>query len=571
MLLAELGYRENMKPGRKLFRKKTRIAGLEVARDMLNFSSMEDVLQAPDLLIKIFEESARLKIPLSAEAKRIVKEFLDLVDDDFRSSVSVVKTFERILLSSKGMFSALNEMLNSGFLIRLIPEMSRIVNRIQYDEYHLYPVDKHSLRTVQALKKFGSAEGWRMDPLCSDLYKDIKNRKLLLWAGLLHDIGKGTPKADHSESGAEIVRKVLERVGYKPAFIDTVSFLVRHHLLLMKIATRRDINAEETAIYCARQIKDIQRLKMLYLLTVADSVSTGPKAWNSWTSVLLRGLFLKVLNILEYGELATKEAVAIVEDKKRRVLSSMASLKEKENAQALINVMSPRYLLYSSASDMIDHIRLYQRLGDLDFVWNISKSSEAATRTVTICAKDRHGLFSKIAGVFTLNNLDILDAQIYTWQNNIALDIFTVKPPPDQIFEEERWQRAEKNLKDALSNKLDLAAALRQHVSTYPVSKRGIQDKACRVVIDNKSSSFFTIIEVFAYDFPGLLFDITDVLFKSHLDVWVAKIATHVDQVVDVFYVRDYEGQKIDSPAQVAELKAAIEEILPTVRSQQVA
>lgn len=572
MFMRELGFRQNRKSRRSLFRKKTKEVGLEVSRDMLGFSSGVDVFQFPELLIKIFEESARLKIPLNAEAKRIVRTFLHLIDSDFRASPSVVKTFERILLGASGEFSALNEMLISGFLVRFIPEMSTVVNRIQYDEYHIYPVDKHSLRTVQLLKSFGTAKGQQQDPLCSDLYKELKHRKILLWAGLLHDIGKGRPAdGDHAEIGAEIVSQVLERFNYKPALIETVSFVVRHHLLLIKIATRRDINAEETAIFCARAIKDVPRLKMLYLLTVADSMATGPKAWNTWTAVLLRDLFLKVLSILENGELASEEAVAVVEDKKSHVLSAMTTSEEKAAAQALINVMSPRYLLYAPVEDMLDHIVLYRKLGEHPFVWSIHKTSDAETRTVTICAPDCPGLFSRIAGVFTMNQLDILDAQVYTWKSNVALDIFTVKPPPDQIFEDERWQRAETDMKNALLNKLDVGAMIKKQKALSSLEKRGICEQKPRVVINNKASSFFTIIEVFSHNFQGLLFSITDAIFKANLNIWVAKIATHVDQVVDVFYVRDDDDRKIDDPAQIAALKSALEDVLPTTRSRKVA
>ena len=183
---------------------------------------------------------------------------------------------------------------------------------------------------------------------------------------------------------------------------------------------------------------------------------------------------------------------------------------------------------------MLDHIGLYNQLGAADFLWDIKRPADTNTRMVTICAKDRPGLISKIAGVFTLNNIDILDVQVFTWRNNIALDIFEVTPPPDQIMEAEKWDRTEKNLVAALSGELNPAAAL-------------------------------TIIEVFTYDFPGLLFGITDALYQCELNIWVAKIATKADQVVDVFYVWDLNGDKVDSPDQVDLIKAAILERLPTM------
>jgi [protein-PII] uridylyltransferase len=419
------------------------------------------------------------------------------------------------------------------------------------------------LRAVQIVKKFGTANTGSLEPLCDMIYGELKNKKLLLWAVLLHDIGKGESEEDHAQKGGDIVKKILTRSGMKSEDLETVVFLVQEHLFLVKTATRRDINDEETAIFCAGRIRDVNRLKMLYLLTVADSIATGPMAWNDWKAVLLRDFFLKVLNVLEKGELATEEAVEVIEQKRNEITYSVHTQKAQEDIGALFEVMSPRYRLYMPAAAILEHIHLYSKLGAADFLWDIKRSADANTRSVTICAKDRPGLISKIAGVFTLNNIDILDVQVFTWRNNIALDIFKVKPPPDQIMEAEKWNRTEKNLAAALSGELDLAAALQKKRTAFRQSSIRRYKKAHRVEVDNTSSSFFTIIEVFTYDFPGLLFGITDALYRCGLNIWVAKIATKADQVVDVFYVWDLNGDKVDSPDQVSLIKAAILERLP--------
>jgi len=566
MFLHELGLEKKRRRKKRKSQKQTRADGLEVIKwGMLNFEAPEKIIESPDLLMKIFEESARLKIPLSAEAKRLVRDFLSQVNAKFRKSEPIVKAFERILGAPAPEFNVLNEMLNTGFLVRFIPEFRSILNRIQYDEYHLYPVDKHLLRTVKTIKNFGTAKDSSLEPLCGQIYGELKNKMPLLWAGLLHDIGKGQAEEGHAESGSEMIKKLLTTKGLDSNVVDSVAFLVREHLLLIKTATRRDIYDEETSIFVARRIKDVERLKMLYLLTVADSISTGPMAWNQWTAALLRDFFLKVLNVLEKGELATTEAVEIVEKKKTAIIATAGSIKAQNHLSALIEVMSPRYLLYMPADEIKAHIKLYDRLGDNEFIWDIKRSADANTRTVTICAKDRPGLISRIAGVFTLHNIDILDVQVFTWRNTIALDIFKVKPPPDQIMEDEKWKRAQKKLAGALVDKFDLASALKKKVPVFGQLGQHVSRKLHRIRVDNKSSSFYTIIEVFTYDFPGLLFNISDALFRSGLNIWVAKIATKADQVVDVFYVWDLNGQKIDEPDQVAEIKAAILERLPPV------
>lgn len=188
-----------------------------------------------------------------------------------------------------------------------------------------------------------------------------------------------------------------------------------------------------------------------------------------------------------------------------------------------------------------------------------TKGGNLGTRQVVVCAKDHPGLFSAISGVFTLNSIDILNVQVFTWKNNIALDVFTVTPPPDLIFEEERWHRAEENLAAVLKGKLDLSSVV---TIEKPVKKDQLAFRPNKVVVDNDSSSFFTIVEVFSYDFPGLLYRVTDVLARCGLDIWVAKIATKVDQVVDVFYVRDSQGNKIGS-RRAAEVETRLLAVLP--------
>ena len=562
MFFYELGY---IKPlnATKTSRKQTRVEGLVIQKGgMLNFTCPEVILEKPELLLSIFEESTRLQIPLGAEAKRLVKEFNYLLDNTCKTDASMIRSFERILVSPEPAFNVMEEMLNTGLLAKLIPEMQDIQDRIQYNEYHIYPVDRHSLRTVQAIKAFDTPEQKEKESLYARLFKELQHPNLLLWSALLHDIGKGAPDGDHAQKGAIMVQHILGRFGFEEKEKNTVSFLVREHLLLAKTATRRDINEEETAISCARTIEDPERLKMLYLLTVADSQATGPKAWNDWTSTLLNAFFLKLLNILEKGELVSRETVKAIESKKARVWSTAFSPEIEKDLGTLMSVMSPRYFLYVPAKDMVDHIRLYHKLKERNFVWDITQSDILNTRTVTICAKDRPGLFSKIAGVFTLNNINILHAQVFTWRNNIALDIFEVTPPPDQIFEKERWQRAEETLASSLTGEMNLETALKEKISYRPSVKSHTRMKPPRVNIDNDSSSYYTIIDVFTYDFPGLLYRITDVLYKCELDIWIAKIATQVDQVVDVFYVRDYSSQKVDAPDKVASIKAAIEKVI---------
>lgn len=545
----------------------TRYEGIECENGAIRFVSSEAVYERPILIIRAFEESARLKLPLSTEAKRLVRDFGHRLGKRFRNDPKVIRAFESILLTRADRFNVLEAMHFTGFLVRFIPEFDQVVNRIQYDEYHIYPVDRHLLRTLIILKSFGSDEP-EIPSLCHQLWKESKSPLILIWATLLHDIGKGTPGGDHSETGAEIARSLLLEKRYDEGFADTVAFLIRHHLLLVITATRRDIQDEETAIHCARIVGDAERLKMLYLLAAADSMATGPKAWNSWTDSLLQQLFLNVLNILENGELASGETIRVVESKKAELLNSAESPADRAELEHLLYMMSPRYLLYTDPAAMRTHVDLFRHMNAnaAPFAWNVETVGPSDTRRVTICAKDAPGLFSKIAGVFTLHHFYVLNAQVFTWRNNVALDVFTVRSPPDKIFESRKWAAAETDLGDALKGELDLVAALAEKQEIYGHSRPRTLERPHSIHIDNKSSSFFTILEIYTYDSPGVLYGITRALFQCGLDIWVAKIATQIDQVVDVFYVRDFDGQKVDTPEEEAAIRSAVEAVLPPGR-----
>jgi [protein-PII] uridylyltransferase len=538
--------------------------GIEIRRDQLAFSSSEAMLRDPSLLIRIFEESARLKLPIGPEARRLIREFSHLVDEGFRGSREVVRSFERILTTPAPTFNVLNEMLNTGFLARFLPPFREIANRIQYNAYHVYPVDKHALRTVRILKGFADGGDGETETLCADLYRELPRKRLILWAALLHDIGKGIPGRDHSEAGAETARDLLLAMGLRKSDAETAAFLIREHLLLFKNATRRDINDAETALSCAARIGgDPERLKMLYLLTVADFMATGPKAWNDWVAILVRDLFFKVLRALERGEGTAEEIEAAAREKRALILSESFPL-SKDDLQALFRAMSPRYLLAAPADAVRSHIRLAADLGDRDFAWTIARNPQADTRTLTLCGRDAPGLFSKIAGVLALNRVNILDAQIHTWRNGLCINIFNVTPPPDPIFESEKWDRAEKDLREALAGDRDLTAEPpptpdRRRDDRLPEGRR-----PNRVNVDNAASTLYTLVEVFTTDEPGLLFRITDALHRRDLDIKSAQIATKVDQVVDVFYVQDLSGEKIEDPTRVEDLRAAVEAVLPS-------
>jgi len=551
---------KTFKPIRKRpFRLRTQ--GLKRSGDALSFESQEAVERDPLLLIKIFELSAMHECPLSMESRRVIRDCLHLVDEEYRTSGTVIHALRRIIMASPYAAGVINEMFTTGFMAALIPETKGIVNRIQYDEYHLYPVDKHSVRTVQILKGFGEPDACQEDQLAAQLFHEISNPEILTWAALFHDIGKGHPGGDHSSQGARIAQKVFSRMGFTEEEVEKISSLVLEHLTMMKTATQRDIQEEKVVVQFARKQRNLESLEMLYLLTVADCRATGPKAWSGWIDTLLKELFFKTRHLIQKGELVTSTSARTVEDKKRTIHDKTTDL-SREEVENLFDMMSPRYLLETPATDILRHMELIKRLDAEPMACSIGIVPETDYRTVTVCAKDHPGLFSRISGVFTLNNLDILNANIYTWRNGTALDIFTVTPPRDELLEDQAWDRVRRDLHAAISGDLVWEDALIKKMNASRPARTKGTVKPDKVVVNNRESDFFTIIEVYTHDFPGLLYKITHALFECGLDVLVAKIATHVDQVMDIFYVRDFEGQKGYEEGQVDFIKKTLQGVL---------
>ncbi len=547
----------------------TRTQGLVIRKRRLYFANTVVILQKPDLLIRIFLESGQRKIPLSIEARRVVSEFLHLVDDDLKKNPDCIRIFKKIMALSHWEFNVLNVMLVTGLLGKLIPEFTAVINKIQYNHYHLFPVDKHSIRCVQIINSFKEPGDSIMGTLYSSVFKEVRNKNLLLFTALLHDIGKSDPAREHSRTGAAIARPIFERFGFTPGETGDAVFLIENHLTLIKTATRRDISDEETAVYMANKVEKIRLLRMLYLLTVADSQATGPKAWNEWTEILLKDLFLKTMGILKKGELASKKTQRLIDRKKSEVLKLMNERSGREQTLTLLESMSRRYLVYTPVQGIVDHIHLFRNLEDRDFIWQISMEAGSDLRTVSICGKNLPGLYSKIAGVFFLNGLDIMASQAYSLGDGHVLDIFTVKPPKDRLFETQKWEKAEADLTQALGEDRFLDKALDRIPGTLTVSP-GSRPEPNTVRIDNETSSFFTIIEVFTYDFPGLLFSITNALYRRGVNVNVAMVATKVDQVIDIFYVRSIENDaKIETEQALEQIKTAILKSLPQIQAKE--
>ena len=507
----------------------------------------------PDNVLGAYLESARTGLPLTWGARRIVRREPARFAAGLAGRRETLSLLVEIFLAPHCR-TALDGLLETRLLPTLFPQFAEVEHLIQFNDYHVHPVGRHTLATVALLSDFVRGDGqWT-----GELAAKVADPARLVLAGFFHDLGKGAP--DHSGAGAAMAREVLARYGRSPEVIDDVAFLVEHHLLLPKTATRRDLSDERTVSDVAAVVGDTARLDMLHLLSTADSMATGPRAWNSWTRSLLGELYFKVRNLLRHGPLAEPDAARRLADAKLAVLAA-AHDQEPEFVEAAMRAMPPRAFLALTPESIAAHVRLVKKLWKAVAEDRMRKPSsiggkgvnliEAApgraenTYKLTVAAVDQPRLFATIAGALSLHGLNILAADIFSWKDGTAVDVFTVGEPPENLYAEEVWARVSRSVSYAMVDKLDLAARLEERSRSPLTRGRGRPRLKPLVTIDNRVSDFYTVIEVAATDRTGFLFDMARTLAAHGLSIHVAMITTIKGRAADVFHVRTQDGQRL--------------------------
>ena len=440
----------------------------------------------------------------------------------------------------------------TGRLKRLLPQWEAVRGRAQRDPYHRYPVDVHLLET------FGEAARLLREPdepFAAEAATSIGDPAPLLLGALLHDIGK-VGKGSHVRTGIDVASRALEHLRVRGMVRDDVLFLVEEHLLLSDTATRRNLEDEDIILNLAGRIRDQRRLALLYLLTVADANATGPSASSPWRLGLVRELVAKVSHAYERGLMDSDRAgrLAEAESALRRTLASAGV--SPDEADAFIAAMPPGYLLWARAAEAADHLPLVIPRPGLGEVRTTVRLGDApGTYRLSLGAIDRVGLLAAVAGSMTLSGLSILAAQAFTTEDGLALDVFELRGAFEEEVTADRWQRFGSLINEAMQGMLDLRERVHSLQAHYRAA-RG--DFPVTVHIDQDASDFYTVVEVSAPDRLGLLYDLASTLSEHDVDVHVAKVATYGPRVVDVFYVRDSAGQKVNDPARAAELERAL-------------
>ncbi|MGH8986845.1 MAG: [protein-PII] uridylyltransferase [Acidimicrobiia bacterium] len=429
-----------------------------------------------------------------------------------------------------------------GVLERLLPEWARVRALPQRNAYHRFTVDRHLLEAVAECAALLADEG-----LDGDVARRARLDVLLLGA-LLHDIGKGLP-GDHSTVGADMARTVAARIGVDAGGVETLGWLVQRHLLLAETATRRDLSEEGTITRFGRTVGDAERLDLLYALTVGDSRATGPAAWTPTKAALVRELFVRTDSLLEQGVVDSPLAA------ERR--AALTRLLGEHEAEAFLDAMPPAYTA-AFDPEIAAHHRVMLSTGRLTVEWSELADGQFEC---TVVAPDRTGLLATVAGVLALSGFDIRAAAGYSHSDGMALEVFTGVDRFGRLADAAGRQEVVGTLDRALDGELALEERLLERARRYrrPATPAGV---GVEVLVDLEASDFAAVVEVHAPDDVGLLARVAAVFAELGLDVSLAMVATLGERVVDVFYVRDANGEKVRDEGVLDRLRHALDQRL---------
>lgn len=478
------------------------------------------------------------------------KEEIELTED-------AIARFLSLLSQPARLANLLRRLHELRVLEKIVPGLAHARNLLQFNEYHKYTVDEHCFRAVQKATEFVSDPG----PL-GDAYRTLKRKRTLHLALLMHDLGKGHVE-DHSEVGRRLASEAAELFKLPSREGEKLELLIHQHLKMSHLAFRRDTSDESIVVDFAVEIGTPDTLKMLYLITCADLASVGPGVLNDWKVEVLTELYHRAMRHLS-GDGPSEDAVQRVRGRREKVRKMVAE-KDDEWYVRQVDALPPSYLRWIKSDQIVEELDSLRELspGTASAWARFLPDHKAMEFTVGAYEQLTPGVFHRLTGALTSHGLQILSADIFTLADGLVLDRFYVEdpdytdePPPERI--------------DAIRESLiGVLTAPSDELPSFRKTWRGAGGTAValatlptRVKIDNSSSEKYTILDVFAHDRRGLLYTITRSLYESEVSISVAKIGTHVDQVVDVFYVTDNFGAKIDDESRLAEIRRRLLEAI---------
>ena len=534
-------------------RRPSRLEGFVLDRGRLALPREDFFREDPVRLLQLFAlaDLYGLEIhPLAMRAAARDSKLVDEVREDPRANA----LFLDVLTSPRDPETVLRWMNEAGVFGRFVPDFGRVVAQMQFDMYHHYTVDEHSIRAIGLLSRIEKGELKADHPLATALFRHIASRRALYAAVLLHDIAKGRG-GDHSLLGAEVARTLCPRLGLTEAETETVAWLVRWHLLMSATAFKRDLADPQTIHDFATRVKSPERLRLIFILTVVDIQAVGPGVWNGWKRQLLRELFEAAEEALRLGH---KQ-----KGRSERIAATQAEL------AARLGWEDPRFARH--AWRLPDSYWLAEPLGVLEKnaalmdsadrapaktrPLAVSVEEERGATLLSVYARDRPGLFYHLSAAISLAGANIIDARIHTTLDGMAVDNFLVQDGAGGPFaDRHQLKRLEANVLRAVDGQEP--AMDRLEARALPLLRAEAFAIQPAVFVDNEASSRYTVVEVNARDRAALLSGLAGALYESRAAIHSAHIATYGERAVDVFYLTDLHGAKIDSSARLKALRS---------------
>ncbi|MCK0207275.1 [protein-PII] uridylyltransferase [Starkeya koreensis] len=525
--------------------------------DRINVADPEAFQRDPVNLIRIFQLAGKHGLAFHPDAMRLATRSLKLIDAKVRDNPEANRLFLELLCSKESPEIVLRRMNETGVLGRFIPEFGRIVAMMQFNMYHSYTVDEHLIRSIGVLSQIERGDRPEYG-IANEVMQQIKNRQLLYVAVFLHDIAKGRPE-DHSIAGARVARKLCPRFGLSAVDTDTVAWLIEQHLTMSTIAQSRDLSDRKTIENFAAVVQNLERMKLLLILTTADIRAVGPGVWNNWKSQLLRTLYYETEPVITGGFSESNRNLRVG----RAQAAFRAELKEWDGAalDAYLARHYPTYWLQTDLAHQLAHARfiLAAEAEGRALATTSRTDPKRGITELTVFAPDHPKLLAVIAGACASAGAHIVDAQISTTTDGRALDTISLTRAFEQ--DEDEMRRAERiagAIQKSLSGEIRLPEVVAKKIPKRP---RAFTVEP-EVTLNNSWSNRHTVVEVSGLDRPGLLYGLTQTLSRLNLNIASAHIATFGERAVDVFYVTDLMGAKIMGAARHSAIRRALLQVL---------
>ena len=534
-------------------RSPSKLNGFVLDRGRLALPSDDWFQQDPVRMIELFALADAQSLEIHPQAMRVANRDARLIDAKVRNDPRANSLFMGVLTSKRDPESVLRWMNEASVFGRFVPDFGRVVAQMQFDMYHHYTVDEHSIRAIGLLSRIEKGTLGEDHPLATAILRQVISRQVLYMSVLLHDIAKGRG-GDHSILGAEVARKLCPRFGMTAAETETVAWLVQMHLTMSATAFKRDLADFKTILDFVNQVQSLERLRLLLVLTVVDIRAVGPGVWNGWKRQLLSDLFEAAEEVLRLGhkQKGRKERI----DVKQATLA--AELGWSARKFETYRKRFPESYWVAEADDVLaNNARQIDAEGDQPLSVKATVYPARGATLVTILMADHPGLFYRMAGAIHLAGGSIIDARIYTTRDGLAIDNFLVQDPLGRPFDEAgQLKRLEKSIEDALADRKKLTERLAAR--PLPRMRAEAFEIAANALIDNRASNRYTVIEANARDRPALLYDLARVLFEARVTIHSAHIATYGERAVDTFYVTDLTGDKITNEARLNDIQAKL-------------